>query len=310
MDKNILTTIIYYDLLDYPLTSFEVWKYLLTFDIKNKTNGDKGREVSLNDILKELENENLKKVVEEYRGFYFLRGRKKLVVQRLERNKISTKKIKLIRKIVWFLRFVPFVRIVAITGRVAMKNAEAKSDLDLLIVLKKGKIFTGRTLVTILVHFLGKRRYAHKIKDRICLNYFITTNSLEIALKDIFSSSEYSFIFPIFDLRVFSKFQKNNWWIDNFRENYYLDKVPNGRMVKDSTFSKNIRKLEEKVFNFNFIEKTLEKWEIQRISEDSRTHQERSIIIADKDMLVFLPEPQGPEMTQRFQERMEKIANL
>ncbi len=38
-----------------------------------------------------------------------------------------------------------------------MKNTEIKSDLDLLIILKHGHIFTGRLLTTLLVHIMGKK---------------------------------------------------------------------------------------------------------------------------------------------------------
>lgn len=315
--KKILATVIYYDIIDYPLTSFEVWKYLLARNKEQETRNNAEEEIvipelssdiKLVDIIKELDNSEVRKFVGEFQGYYFLKGRESLVRQRIERNKISVAKMKIIRRVVRFLRFVPFVRMIAVTGRVAMKNAERKSDLDLLIVLEKNHIFIGRTLVTILTHILGKRRYGNKVTNRICLNYFITTDSLEIALKDRFAVSEYSFIFPLFNFSVFQKFQENNFWISNFRENYSLDSIGNIKMIKDSFLSRWVREIGEKILGSEMIEKKLAQWETDRIAKDPRTHQDGSIIIADEDMLVFLPEPQGPGVTERFENRMKKIS--
>ncbi len=321
LSKNILSTIVYYDCLDYPMTAFEIWKYLLTislampdlakpdnsqFPIPNE-NAD-SRKCSLIEVIGELEKEDLKKIIEEYCGFYFLKGRQELVSKRLENNKISEEKLKIIRRVVWFLRFVPFMRMAAITGRVAMKNAEKSSDLDLLIVLKHRRIFTGRILTTFLVHFLGKRRYGKKIKDRICLNYFITTKSPEISSQDLFSSSEYFFARPVFGFKVFRKFQIKNGWIKNYRPNYSLSDLAETCLVKDSFFSKKIRKAGEKIFGFKVLENMLKNWQMKRIAKDPRTHQAGSMVEANDNALIFLPEPQGPEVFERFQGKLEELA--
>jgi hypothetical protein len=304
LSQKILTTIVYYDILDYPLSSFEVWKYLIR-NGNEEENLEYKKETMLADVTKELDGSELRKYIEEHLGFYFLKGRSNLVNNRIEKNKISEKKLKIIRKVVWFLRMMPFVRMVGVTGRVAMKNAGAKSDLDLLVVLKQGKIFTGRTLVTLLVHLLGKRRYGNKITNRICLNYFITDNSLEVSTKDIFSSSEYTFIFPMFGFETFKKFQLANGWIADFKDNYRIDKLPNLKLLKDSFFSKNIRNIGEKIFSFGLIEKTLKNWQVKRIKNDPRTKKAGSMIIAGDSALVFLPEPQGPRIYGRFKSRLD-----
>lgn len=306
--KNILATVVYYDCLDYPLTAFEIWKYL----IRSQETGDSNQEEKNNllDIINCLEGEKLRKFTEEYRGFYFLKGRQELVDKRLESNKISEEKLKIIKKVVWFLRLVPFMRMIAITGRVAMKNADKKSDLDLLIALKHRHIFTGRLLVTLMVHILGRRRYGKKIKNRICLNYFITTESLEISTKDLFSSSEYFFARPIFGFKVFRKFQMKNSWIKNYHPNYTISEIADSCLIKDSGFSKKIRKMGEKIFGWEFLEKQLKKWQMERIAKDPRTHKEGSMVEANDNELIFLPEPQGPVVFEGFQKRIEELKNF
>jgi hypothetical protein len=301
--KNILSTVVYYDILDYPLTSFEIWKYLIR---DREANGDEQEKNNLRDIVRELEKDELKKHFDEYRGFYFLRGRKSLIDQRIERNKISEKKFRTIKKVCWLIQFVPFVRMIAVTGAVAMKNADRKSDLDLMIALKGGKIFTGRVLVTALVHILGMRRHGRKITDRICLNYFITDQSLEISIKDLFSSSEYSFIVPVFGWECFRKFQEKNKWIKNFRENFQSDETAGWKIIEDSSFSKFMRKTGEAVLDFDFIEEILKKFQMKRILKDPRTLKSGSFVTANDNELIFLPDPQEPGIYEKFKEKMEK----
>jgi hypothetical protein len=306
MRKNILSTIIYYDILDYPLTSFELWKYLLSRNAKRETRNDE--KASLAEVAAGLENEELKKQIEEYRGFYFLKGRKNLVAQRLERNKISERKFKKIRRTVFWLRMAPFVRMMAVTGRVAMKNAAGKSDLDLLIVLKNNRIFTGRLLVTLLAHILGRRRHGNKITDRICLNYFITDGSLEIGSHDIFSAHEYSFTVPVFGAEVFREFQKENDWIIGHKPSFAPDAVLGLKIMEDTAWVRAVREFGEMILDSDKLEARLKKWQMDRIVGDPRTYQKGSGVTAGSDALVFLPDPQGPRVYEKYRERVDALA--
>jgi hypothetical protein len=306
IEKNILATLAYYDVMNYPMTSFEIHKYFTNFSQQSEA---ENLQPDLLAIISALESEKLKKFIEEYRGFYFLKGRKNLVEQRICRNKIAERKFKILLRTVRWLRFIPYVRMLAATGSLAMKNTESQSDLDLLLVLKHGKIFTGRTLVTLAVQLLGKRRHGEKIANRICLNYFITEKSLGINLKDAFSASEYAFIFPLFGFDVFQKFQEANLWIKNYKPNFCADDIANLKLLPDTRITKFVRGIGEKIFSFNFIEQFLKSWQTKRIANDPRTHKAGSMIIANDEMLVFLPEPQSPEVFEKFKEKLESLTN-
>ena len=307
LSQKILTTLTYYDIMDYPMTAFEIWKYLIGSNNESLSENQEKIEIKILDVIKELENEELKKKTEEYRGYYFLKGRRELVEKRIEKNKVAERKFNKTRKAVWFMKFVPFVRMIAVTGTLAMKNTERSSDLDLLIVLKHGHIFTGRTLVTLMTHLLGVRRYGDKIANRVCLNFFITDQSLKINIKDLFSSSEYFFILPMFGYETFLEFQKANDWIGEFRENYTGEKIANLKIINDSQYSKIIRTIGEVIFSFRFIENWLKKWQTKRIMQDFRTHIFGAMVMADDNALIFLPEPQGPGIFERFQEKMGEL---
>jgi hypothetical protein len=299
LPKNILSTISYYDILNFPLTSFEIWKYLLA---------EKG--CTLGKIIEALEGDDLKNRIEEFRGFYFLEGRKDLVDRRIQCDKNSAVKFEIAERAAWWLRFVPYVRMIAVTGTLAMKNCEKNSDIDFFVVLEKGRIFTGRLLVTAMVHILGKRRYGKNIKNRICLNYFITTESLEIQRQDLFAANEYSFIYPIFGHNVFQKFcETNNNWIKKIKPNWKTpDLKPARYFVEHGGLSSFIQKSFESLINMLWgdrIESWQKRHQIARIKRNPLTKKEGAYIEYSDENLIFLPVPQGVRIEEEWQRRMK-----
>lgn len=311
LQKNILATVLYYDAMNYPLTAFEIWKYLINIENEKKDSTNKADNYcGLVDIIRELDEYNLKRFLKSRNGFYFWRGREELVEKRIRRGKISAGKIKKLRRVVWWLRLVPFVRLIGITGALAMKNAESDSDWDVLVVLKSGRIWTGRTLVTGLLQIVSKRRHGQKIKDRVCLNHFITESNLEIATKEIepfFPASQFFFLFPVFDAGLFRKFQLRNSWIRDYKPNYYLNETKSPATIEDSEFSRQLRMFGEKMFDWQILENWLERWQLAKIGRNPKTKLPGSYIKATAGQLVFLPEPQGPEIVAAMRQRLKNF---
>ena len=200
LSRDIVATVAYYDAMDFPLTGFEIWKYLMA-------TGEEKDRVSLEVVLATLETEEIKKRLVSDRGWYAVRGREDLFDKRWTRERRSEIKMKRIQKLAQVLRWVPFVRMVALTGSVAMKNAKRDSDWDMLISVRAGHIWMGRVLVTGVLHLIGKRRWGTHHRDRACLNFWITSESLEITLKDWFSSHEYTTLVPVYGAHEYRRFR-------------------------------------------------------------------------------------------------------
>ncbi len=300
LTKNVLRTIIYYDILDFPLTSFEIWKYLL--NVENEKSGE--MECNLGEIVEKLENEELKNQIEEHRGFYFLRGRQGLVSRRIQNDKNSIRKYRIARRATWWLRFVPYVRMVAVTGTVAMKNCDKSSDIDFFMVLENGRIFTGRLLATLFIHLLGIRRHGSKISDRICFNYFVTTESLTIKRRDLFAANEYSFLYPLFGFDVYENFAKaNSGWMRKFKPNFAAEEIEPFRYVGHGAASGAWQKTLETLINSlggDRMESWLRKLQTEKIERNPLTHKAGGHVEATDKNLVFLPEPQGPRVMEEF----------
>jgi predicted nucleotidyltransferase len=302
--KNIIATITYYDVLDHPLTFFEIWKHMV-----DAWPQEHGSVFDLERVRVSLEKERvIKKYVGQKNGFYFLHGREAIVDLRKDREIISLKKIKRLRRIVSILRVSPFVRMICVTGRLAYRNCDQDSDLDILVVYKEGHIWTGRFMLTILTHLLGVRRYNNKICDRVCLNYHITTNSLKVPTRDLFAAHEYSFIFPFYDDgEYFTVFAKKNSWIRSYKPHYSDKYKEHVRTMKDTWMTKGLRTMCEVLLADRGMENRLRKIQRKKIRENAKTYLEGALILCNDHHLVFLPKPHGPDVFEEYKKRLEAL---
>jgi hypothetical protein len=308
LSRSIIATIAYYDVFDYPLTTFEIWKYLLNESSQSES-ATQGR-ISLEDIAKTLEVEAVKRYIGHSQGMYFLQGRRLLVKRRMRRGKLSIAKQKGVHRLVFWLRFVPFVRMVALTGSLAMKNSEVSGDWDLLIILRSGHIWMGRALLTGLLQIFGKRRHGEDVANRACLNYWITTQSLEIITKDLFSSNEYFFITPLFGFGEFQKFQEKNQWIERFRPQYIVTQSAHLLCLDDVWLAKFVRDIGEIFLGDRSLEQKFSILQKKKITANPKTHLMGSLIESTDKALIFLPKPQGPKVFEKFKQRLSELEAL
>lgn len=213
MEKAILKTLIYSDIFDYPLKAYEIHKWLI------------GRKVSLIQVEKALEKLSKKRKIKSKKDFYFLRKREGLVRKREIREKQSAKFLFKAKFYTWFLKIIPTIKLVGISGGLAMENADQKDDIDLFLVTSKNRLWLSRILVIGILDFLGVRRKA-KMKDKdvsgkLCANILVEEDKLEQDKKDIFVAHE------VLQMRVlwstdgiYSKYLENNEWVFKFLPNW------------------------------------------------------------------------------------------
>ncbi|MBP9728202.1 MAG: hypothetical protein KBD27_02380 [Candidatus Moranbacteria bacterium] len=299
--KNIIATVTYYDVMDFPLTLFEIWKYLLEHD---RDGNHLDRPVSLGEVWDVLESDQCARRIEKKNGFYFLPGREALVQQRIQSEKLSVEKLKGMKRLAWVLQYVPYVRMIGATGSLAMKHGVTGSDWDMFVVLRSGRIWMGRTVLTGFLHLIGKRRHGKKISNRACLNYFVTDDSLEIATKDLYSAHEYRHLIPLLSFPLFQIFELKNRWIKNYQPNFSLSVLPNRWLVAEDRSVRRIRNFFERLLDRLQLEKWLGSWQKKKIARNPKTQLEGSLIEATDRSLVFLPRPRGPLVFEKFKERL------
>lgn len=292
VNKGILKTIVYYDCLDYPLTKEELEVFSF---------GSEGNQIGAE--------------IEKFDGFYFLKGRKELIEKRKKRNQIAEKKWEKTRKSVRWLQIVPYLRMVFASGSLALKNTAKESDLDVLIVVKHGRIWTVRFLTIILLSLLGVRRtrYQKIAPDKICLNHFITDKSLYIPRKSIYTAQLYARLAPVFveDEKLVDKFTEANSWISEYVRGWpecvkkYDDMMIYHR--RSQNYNSKIKTLGEKILNTKFgdwLENILKKYQLLRINNHHLTYKAGGRIKADDESLEFHPESPELKIIERYNKKI------
>lgn len=301
LGKNIIATVTYYDVFEMPLSAFEIWKHL----IQQAPEQSKSQSVvSLGDIVRVLASGQLDTKVAQQDGLYFLPGRSDCVAARIQAEKISIAKLKRMRRLARMLALVPYVRMLGATGSLAMKNGTRESDWDMFVVLRSGKIWIGRTILTGFLHVIGKRRHGTKIRDRACLNYFVTDDNLEIGTKDLFSSHEYRFFIPLLGFDVFQIFELKNRWIRRYRPNFFPTTLAGFWTIPRTKGVLFLRSVLEDCLNVFDLEGWLAGWQTEKIRRNPKTALEGSLIETNDRALIFLPSPRGPRVFQKFKERL------
>ncbi|MBN1936746.1 MAG: hypothetical protein JW934_18945 [Anaerolineae bacterium] len=202
--EGILKTIEYSDLFDYPLTAQEIHRYLV------------GVQATLADVQRHLSDKALVPgLLSQRSGYFVLSGRESIVQSRLRRANISANLWRKAVRYGWLIAALPFVRMVAVTGTLAVDNADAGADVDYLIVTEPGRLWLVRSLV-IGVVYLGQLE-----RLEICPNYLIAGNALDYFDRSLFTAHELAQMVPLYGLDVYKVLIQVNAWARCFFPNAF-----------------------------------------------------------------------------------------
>ncbi|MFH1387998.1 MAG: nucleotidyltransferase domain-containing protein [Patescibacteria group bacterium] len=302
LEKSILATLVYYDVLDRPLTGWEVFKYLI-----------RSKNITLNQVLNVLENSlELNKLISQKNGFYFLKHRQAIIKERIKRHKIANKKWKKARRAIKLFQIIPFIRMVAVSGSLAMNNTKENSDIDLLIIVKSGRIWICRGFITLYSHLIGKRRHGILTKDRFCLNHYLTEKSLKIPYKSLYNAQTYAHLMPFSQIKnnLYKRFQKANQWINEYLTFYPVMQKGYLKEIKSNIFFRDLRELKEFALDGiigNFIEFILKKIQQTRIKKDPLTYQSGGRVVFSDNQLEFHPNSPEKWILEKYNQKMKKL---
>ena len=131
---------------DYPLTLEELHQSLV------------GSQQTLTEVLSVYEgSELLQYVIERRDGFFFPTGRGELIDERRRREARSRAFLDRHGLLLRLICVLPFVRMVALCGRISRLNLEAGGDIDLFIVTRGRHIWSTAAAVRVLANILSRR---------------------------------------------------------------------------------------------------------------------------------------------------------
>ncbi|MDQ7029329.1 MAG: hypothetical protein Q9O62_05875 [Ardenticatenia bacterium] len=160
LEQAVLKTVAYADIFDYPMRPAEVHRYLI------------GLRATPDDVNTALGSTPLQPYLVHRESYVVLRGREACVAVRQEREANAQR---LWPKAVHYghlIGHIPFVRMVAVTGALAVNNVKAGADIDYLVVTEPGYLWVCRAAVIALVRLVRLQGV------ELCPNYFLSTRAL------------------------------------------------------------------------------------------------------------------------------------
>lgn len=302
IEKSILKVILYFDIFSKVLTKKEIWDNLQTAEA-DKRGYQRGLTQIYNDFKKSLTDIILKKFIEKKNDFYFLKGRESLIKKREKRESISQKNWLKLKKISRTINHTPFLKGVFVSGSLAINNSDEDSDIDLLVITKKGRIFTVRFFLTLILDLIGERRKPGRVAGKICLNQFQTENSLKVIFPTLYNAYTYLHLKPIIDREgVFTKFRDENDWLGKYLL-FLGKKFPAPfRIGKKSKIAEIIEKILKGKFG-DLIERKLKGIQIRR-----KKKCKKGRIILEDGFIELHPDSAEEEILANYEKRLKEMS--
>jgi hypothetical protein len=241
LDRAILETLAYSAVFEYPLRLDELHRYLPVYAERD----------ALTIRLKSLMGP-----VGEKGGFYFLSGNDEFVHIRRQREARSRRLIPYALRYGRILGALPFVRMAALTGSLAVFNASQNADFDYMLVAASGRVWTARAFALLFNRLTRMRGHT------LCPNLIVSENALAWSVRDAYSAHELCQMIPVSGMDTYRKLMQANDWVKDFLPNAFREISAQWRKIEQNEMSA-VQKLLEPPLSGKSGDR-LERWEMRR----------------------------------------------
>jgi hypothetical protein len=200
-EAAILKTLLYADIFDYPLSEAEIHHYLI------------GHALPLPQVQATLQNSPwLGQHLIRANGYYTLKAEAAEI--RHQREAVAQKLVGPALFYGHLLSLFPFVRMVALTGALAVRNPSSPGDdFDYLLITRAGRVWTARLLILVLV------RAARLWGVKLCPNYILAEGNLAQARQNLYVARELAQMIPISGRGLYEAMLAANPWAGDYLPN-------------------------------------------------------------------------------------------
>jgi hypothetical protein len=285
---SVFHALAYADVFDYPLTATEVYRYLPSMN------------TSYQEVVQALTDEALFSKVDDY---YTLRGREGIVETRRRRTEVSRRLWLKAARYGQIIASLPFTRMVAVTGSLAMNNVEEGKDIDFMIVTAPDHLWTCRAFS------LFVARLAKLEGVELCPNYLITTNALALDEHSLYVAHELAQMIPLSGREIFDEMRRlNGWMADYLPHSLMVHELPPG--IKPAQTPSPLQRVLELLLRLPFLN-LFEKWEMNRkITKLSREQSSSIESQFSADVCKGHIDRHGESVVTALAVRMEKATRV
>lgn len=283
LEAAILRTLIYADIFSYPLNSDEIWRYLIYHEPTTRLDIEQTLACSA----------YLQTVITKHQNYYALTEHENTIHERIHRENIAQSLIPNALRYGRWLAAIPFVRMVTLTGSLAMHNpCSADDDYDYLLVTRPGRVWFARGVAVLLVRLVRLRGH------ELCPNYVTSTNQLLQQQRDIFMAHEMTQMKPIFGQKWYEHMLAENDWTRDY--------LPNATAI---TFAEQAPPMWKAWLEFGlagWLGNRIEQWEFERKRRKftQQIQSERSAALIDSDNAKGHFEDHGHQIVERYRQRL------
>ncbi|MCL4262635.1 MAG: hypothetical protein KJ069_05450 [Anaerolineae bacterium] len=202
LETAVWRTLAYVDVFDYPLTAVEIHRYLAETP------------ATLPEVERVLTN---KRFITQHLcrvgPYYALPGREQTAAIRQERSRQARQLWPVALQYGRLLASLPFTRMVAVTGSLAVDNVAPDGDIDYLLVVGNGRVWLNRAFAITIVRLAARRGYT------LCPNYILAERALHFAEHNLYTAHEVTQMIPLSGLAVYTKIRQMNSWTHTFLPN-------------------------------------------------------------------------------------------
>ena len=126
----------------------------------------------------------------------------------VHRRRVATSSQLWLRALRWsaILARLPFVRMIAVTGSLALHNADAGDDIDFLVIAEDDRVWSCRLNVMLL-------RAAARRHEQLCFNYFLAERAVALDRRDLYTARELGQMVPVYGWPVYRDMLEANDWM-------------------------------------------------------------------------------------------------
>ena len=217
--NNVFKSLLYASIFDYPLKKEEVWRFLIS-----------SKKIDRRNFEEQFSDKN----ISSKDGFYFLKGKEDLIKKRLQKERQNKAKIAYAIKILKPLFLFPTIKMIGISGSLAMLNSEKKEDIDIFIISRKNNLWITRLFLITALKILGKYRGrgSKNLENLFCLNMLVDEERLEFkkSERNLYLAHEIAQLRPLFQRdKIYEKFMPHNNWIKKYLPNIVAYKINSGK---------------------------------------------------------------------------------
>lgn len=255
-EKDIFSVLAYHNFFGYPLTPFELYKWQY-----------KPREILSYEVIESILNNSewmYEQGVRMSSGFYGIENEhagtvEKQVQLRQNRYLNAVEKQKKLRRIIAYLSRLPWIEGVAVCNSLALHYTDRRSDIDLFVLAKSGRIWSTR-FWSLLPLRLFRQRPGECAENPIDISFFVTRDAFNLSKLEQKDGDPYlvhwiNFLVPVYEKSgVFYRFFQENRWARNnmpihrITQRAYTGRQWTGRKIVLPLFETVLKSLQESMF--------------------------------------------------------------